>query len=36
MVDVLGPGCNIAYETPLNNIKAMVDARDEYFEKLER
>lgn len=36
MVDVLGPGCNIAYETPLNNIKAMVDARDEYFEKLEQ
>ncbi len=30
-VDVLGPSCNIAYETPLNNIKAMVDARDEYF-----
>lgn len=32
-VDVLGPGCNIAYETPLNNIKAMVKARDEYFSK---
>jgi uroporphyrinogen-III decarboxylase len=31
-VDVLGPSCNIAYETPLNNIKAMVDARNEYFD----
>lgn len=30
-VDILGPSCNIAYETPLNNIKAMVDARNEYF-----
>lgn len=30
-VDVLGPSCNIAYETPLDNIKAMVDARNEYF-----
>ena len=23
-VDILGPSCNIAYETPLNNIKAMI------------
>ncbi len=30
-VDILGPSCNIAYETPLNNIQAMVDARNEYF-----
>ncbi len=30
-VDVLGPSCNIAYETPLENIKAMVEARDEYL-----
>jgi len=30
-VDILGPSCNIAAETPLYNIKAMVDARDEYF-----
>lgn len=33
-VDILGPSCNIAYETPLNNIKAMVDARNEYFNKI--
>lgn len=31
-VDILGPSCNVAYETPLNNIKAMVEARNEYFE----
>lgn len=30
-VDILGPSCNIAYETPLNNIKAMIEARNEYF-----
>lgn len=30
-VDILGPSCNIAPETPLNNIKAMVEARNEYF-----
>lgn len=30
-VDILGPSCNIAYETPLSNIRAMVEARDEYF-----
>lgn len=30
-VDILGPSCNLAYETPLTNIKAMVEARDEYF-----
>ena len=31
-VDILGPSCNIAYETPLNNIRAMVEARNEYYE----
>ena len=31
-VDILGPSCNIAYETPLNNIKAMVEARNEYYD----
>jgi [methyl-Co(III) methanol-specific corrinoid protein]:coenzyme M methyltransferase len=30
-VDVLAPGCGIAPMTPLENIKAMVSARDEYF-----
>lgn len=30
-VDILGPSCNIAYETPFRNIKAMVEARNEYF-----
>lgn len=30
-VDVLAPGCGIAPMTPLENIKAMVAARDEYF-----
>ena len=30
-VDILGPSCNVAYETPLINIKEMVNARDEYF-----
>lgn len=30
-VDVLAPGCGIAPMTPLANIKAMVEARDEYY-----
>jgi len=30
-VDVLAPGCGIAPMTPLENIKAMVAARDEYY-----
>lgn len=30
-VDILGPSCNIAYETPLNNIRAMVEARNSYL-----
>lgn len=29
-VDILGPSCNIAPETPINNIRAMVEARNEY------
>jgi len=31
-VDILGPSCNIAYETPIDNIKAMVEARNEYYQ----
>ncbi len=31
-VDVLGPSCNIAPETPLSNMKAMVEARNKFFE----
>lgn len=31
-VDILGPSCNIAYETPLHNIRAMVEARNEYYQ----
>lgn len=30
-VDVLAPGCGIAPMTPLSNIKAMVEARNEYY-----
>ena len=30
-VDVLAPGCGIAPMTPLAHIKAMVEARDEYY-----
>ncbi|AKB36187.1 Methylcobalamin:coenzyme M methyltransferase, methanol-specific [Methanosarcina siciliae C2J] len=30
-VDVLAPGCGIAPMTPVANIKAMVEARDEYY-----
>ncbi|AKB77830.1 Methylcobalamin:coenzyme M methyltransferase, methanol-specific [Methanosarcina horonobensis HB-1 = JCM 15518] len=30
-VDVLAPGCGIAPMTPLTHIKAMVEARDEYY-----
>ena len=30
-VDVLAPGCGIAPMTPLENLKAMVVARDEYY-----
>ncbi|MDW7731620.1 MAG: methylcobamide:CoM methyltransferase MtaA [Methanolobus sp.] len=30
-VDVLAPGCGIAPDTPVANLKAMVAARDEYY-----
>ncbi len=30
-VDVLAPGCGIAPDTPVSNLKAMVEARDEYY-----
>ena len=30
-VDILGPSCNVAYETPLINIKEMVNARNDYY-----
>jgi len=30
-VDVLAPGCGIAPMTPLSNIRAMVEARNEYY-----
>jgi [methyl-Co(III) methanol-specific corrinoid protein]:coenzyme M methyltransferase len=30
-IDILAPGCGLAPETPLRNLHAMVDARDEYF-----
>ncbi|WNY27783.1 methylcobamide:CoM methyltransferase MtaA [Methanolapillus ohkumae] len=32
-VAILAPGCGIAPMTPLANIKAMVDARNKYFQK---
>jgi [methyl-Co(III) methanol-specific corrinoid protein]:coenzyme M methyltransferase len=32
-VDVLAPGCGIAPNTPLKNIKALVDARNEYYQR---
>jgi [methyl-Co(III) methanol-specific corrinoid protein]:coenzyme M methyltransferase len=30
-VDVLAPGCGIAPMTPVSHIKAMVEARNEYY-----
>ncbi len=30
-VDVLAPGCGIAPDTPVANLKAMVEARNEYY-----
>jgi [methyl-Co(III) methanol-specific corrinoid protein]:coenzyme M methyltransferase len=30
-IDVLAPGCGIAPDTPVANLKAMVEARDEYY-----
>ena len=35
-IDILAPGCGIAPKTPIKNIKALVEARDEYYIKLER
>ena len=32
-VDILGPGCSIAPETSTYNIKSIVEARNEYFDK---
>ncbi len=34
-VDILAPGCGIAPRTPLANIKALVEARDEWYEEKE-
>ncbi|MBP1910596.1 methylcobamide:CoM methyltransferase MtaA [Methanolobus bombayensis] len=30
-IDVLAPGCGIAPDTPVSNLKAMVQARDDYY-----
>ncbi|AKB79853.1 Methylcobamide:CoM methyltransferase MtaA [Methanosarcina horonobensis HB-1 = JCM 15518] len=30
-IDILAPGCGIAPKTPTRNIKALVEARDEYY-----
>ena len=30
-VDILSPGCGIAPTTPLSHIRAMVEARNEYY-----
>ena len=30
-IDIIAPSCGIAPNSPLNNIKAMVEGRDEYF-----
>ena len=32
-VDILAPGCGIAPRTPLANLKALVEARDEWYEE---
>jgi len=32
-IDILAPGCGLAPETPLRNLHAMVEARDDYVEK---
>ncbi|KKG09873.1 methylcobamide:CoM methyltransferase [Methanosarcina sp. 2.H.T.1A.6] len=34
-VDILAPGCGIAPRTPLANIRALVEARDEWYEEKE-
>jgi [methyl-Co(III) methanol-specific corrinoid protein]:coenzyme M methyltransferase len=33
-IDILAPGCGMAPETPLRNLLAMVDARDDYAGKM--
>ena len=35
-IDILAPGCGIAPKTPIKNIRALVEARDEYYIKLEK
>lgn len=35
-IDILAPGCGIAPRTPTKNIKALVEARDEYYIKFEK
>ena len=35
-IDIIAPGCGMAPETPLANLLAMVEARDEYVEKMFR
>ncbi|WMW21144.1 methylcobamide:CoM methyltransferase MtaA [Methanolobus mangrovi] len=35
-IDILAPGCGMAPETPLENIRAMVKSRDEHVEKMFR
>lgn len=32
-IDILAPGCGIAPRTPLANLRALVDARDEFYNK---
>jgi [methyl-Co(III) methanol-specific corrinoid protein]:coenzyme M methyltransferase len=32
-IDILAPGCGLAPQTPLKNIKALLKARDVYFLK---
>lgn len=32
-IDILAPGCGIAPKTPIKNIRALVDARDEFYSK---
>ncbi|MDK2892902.1 MAG: [methyl-Co(III) methanol/glycine betaine-specific corrinoid protein]:coenzyme methyltransferase [Methanohalophilus sp.] len=34
-VDILAPGCGLAPHTPLTNMRAFVDARDEYYSQLD-
>ena len=34
-VDILAPGCGVAPRTPLANIRALVEARDEWYEEMD-